>query len=238
MRYDSSGFTRQTVLILMQILFTVSVLYGGDVASFLNLGFNPDSSVFMFGQYGIDEESSRPYAESYIVDVAANEFVPEGSAGIIADSPAQPGQDGLRALFSLIGRQQELIREYGLEHLQTGRLVYLYINGSEPKREISFRDFNSGYSYKINLNQDVRDGADGPEAAFHISLTATGPDGTREARTIGLPDYYRTDINNYNIKQVLLSPDEKSVIIVVEKILDSEEGRHVRYMVETARLYN
>jgi predicted secreted protein len=223
---------------LMTLIFGAAPLFAGDVAFFLNLGFSRDSSVFMFGQYGIDEESSLPYAESYLVDVAENEFIPGGTAQILADTPAVPGQDGIGALFNLTRQQHEVAQQYEIDHLNMGRLVYLYINGSEPKREISFRDFNTGTRYTLSLVQSVRGSEDEPEAAFHINLNAEKTDGQREARTIGLPNYYRSDINNYNIKQVLLSPDETSVIIVVEKILDYDGGRYLRYMVETARLYD
>ena len=227
-----------TPVALMFVLFVGTPLFGGDVAYFLNLGFSDDSSTFMFGQYGIDEESSKPYAESYIVDVADNDFVPGGTAQIMADQPAVPGQDGIGALFNLTRMQHEIAEEYEIDHLNMGRLVYLYINGSDPNREISFRDFNTGTRYTISLIQSVRGSEDEPEAAFHINLSAERSDGGREVRTIGLPNYFRENINNYNIKQVLLSPDERSVIIVVEKILDYEGGRYLRYMVETARLYN
>ncbi len=220
------------------LLLTAAPLFAGDVAYFLNLGFSEDSSAFMFGQYGIDEETSYPYAESYIVDVAENEFVPGGTAQIIADSPAVPGQDGIGALFNLTRQQNEIVAEYRIDHLNMGRLVYLYINGSEPRRQIRFRDFNTGTRYTINLEQTVRGSESSPEAAFHINFASETSDGGREARTIGLPNFYRKNINNYNIKQVLLSPDGNSVIIVVEKILDYEGGRYLRYMVETARLNN
>ncbi|AHC13484.1 DUF2259 domain-containing protein [Salinispira pacifica] len=213
-------------------------LFAGDIASFMNLGFSPDGSTFMFGQYGIHDDSSKPYAESYIVDVAANEFVPGGTAQFLSDNAAQPGQDGIGALFNLVGMQHEIAQNYEIDHLRSGRLVYLYINGSEPRRQISFRDFNTGNSYTIELVQNVRGGDENPEAAFHINLNSVSTDGTRSAKTIGLPNYYRKGINDYNLKQVLVSPDEQSVIIVVEKILDDEDGRYLRYMVETARLSN
>lgn len=226
--------------ILAAIFFTFlpMMLSAGDIATFVNLGFSDDSSTFMFGQYGIDEETSKPFAESYVINVEENEYVPGGMAQVVADGPASVGQDGIGALFNLTGQQKNLIEEYEIDHLNMGRLVYLYINGSEPKRDITFRDFNTGKAYTISLVQSVRGTAESPEAAFHINLVAQSTDGSREARTIGLPNFYRSNLNNYNIKQVVLSPDERSVIIVVEKILDYEGGRYLRYMVETARLYN
>ena len=33
----------------------------GDIANLVNLGFSPDSSHFMFGFYGFDVQSGKPY---------------------------------------------------------------------------------------------------------------------------------------------------------------------------------
>ncbi len=231
------NYRKSAILSIAMIAAITAPAVAGDVATFLNLGFSEDSKTFMFGQYGIDKETSFPYAESYIVDVEKNEFVARGTTRFMADTVAQPGQDGIGALFNLTGAQHEISDSYGIDHLLMGRLVYLYINGSEPKHEIQFRDFNTGKRYTISLIQSVRDG-EIPEAAFHINLNSEDKDGERHVRTMGLPNYYRKNINNYNIRQILLSPDEKSVIIVIEKMLDTEEGRYLRYMVETTHLYN
>ena len=71
----------------------------GDIARFVNLGFSPDSRYFMFGQYGIQEKGSAPWAESYIVDVKANAFVPRGVHKVTGSQPVDPGTDGIGALF-------------------------------------------------------------------------------------------------------------------------------------------
>ena len=39
-----------------------------------------DARYFMFGQYGIAEKSSAPWADTFIVDVPANAFAPQGDA--------------------------------------------------------------------------------------------------------------------------------------------------------------
>jgi len=192
----------------------------------------------MFGQYGIDEQSSRPYAENYLVDVKSNSFVPGGTAGSSADASASPGEDGLGALLNLLRGQAGIIDTYDIDHLETGRLVYVLINGNEPKQEIAFRDFNTGASYTLRLNQSSRGTAEAPEAAFHIILSTTTAAGETRSQSIGLPDYYRENVSSYVIKQAFISPDESSIIIVVAKIHDTENGRYLRYMVETAQLYN
>ena len=53
--------------------------------------------------------------------------------------------------------------------------------------------------------------------------------------TVGLPDYWRKGVRRYKIKQVLLAPDERSVVIVVEREEQDSTGVNIRYMVETFR---
>ena len=62
------------VLCISVFLLCAVPLFANDIAWFQNLGFSANSNYFMFGQYGISEENSKPYAESYIIDVGANKF--------------------------------------------------------------------------------------------------------------------------------------------------------------------
>ncbi len=224
------------VLCISVFLLCAVPLCANDIAWFQNLGFSANGNYFMFGQYGISEENSKPYAESYIIDVGANKFIPGGAALSSHAGAALPGENGLGALFNLLHQQAGHIREYDIDHLLTGRLIYLLVNGNEPKSEINFRDFNTENSYTIRLIQNFRGTADASEAAFHIVLTQQTSDGNERSYTIGLPDFFRKNVSRYAIKQVLLSPDERSVIIVIEKISDSSTGIQLRYMVETAQL--
>ena len=232
------AYSTMRCLCTLIIILCVTPLFAGDIVYFLNLGFSGDGDTFMFGQYGIQEEDSRPFAESYVVNVETNTFAPGGTARSVSDDAASLGQDGIGALFNLTHQQAELIGKYDIDHLKVGRLVYLLVNGDEPKQKIAFRDFNTGTAYTLTLSQSSRGSEDLPEAAYHIVLNTETSTGEKRSQTIGLPDYYRENVNSYAIKQVIVSPDEESVIIVVEKIFDNENGRYLRYMVETAPLYN
>lgn len=208
-------------------------LYAGDVATFVNLGFSEDSRTFMFAQYGIEDETTIPFAEIYVVDVPENSFVPEGTLTATYDLPLSPGQDGSGALYNLLPRARTLITEYNVNHLRQGRLVYLLVNGEEPKSEISFRDFRSGNRYEVQLVQEERSEGDTVSAAFHILLTVIRENGDSREYTVGLPDFFREGVNRYQIRQILHAPNERGIVFVVEKIADTDSGREVRYMVET-----
>ena len=217
-----------TVLVLCS-----ASLAAGDVATFVNLGFSEDSRTFMFAQYGIEDESTTPFAELYTVDVPNNKFVANGVLSQEYDVPLSPGQDGSGALYNLLPDAKPLVEKFGIDHLRQGRLVYLLVNGQEPKSRISFRDFRSGNRYEVQLVQEERGEGENVRSAFHILLTVKREDGSSREYTVRLPDYYREDINRYQIRQILHAPNERGIVFVVEKISDMTNGREVRFMVET-----
>lgn len=226
--------TRRIAAVAVAALILCSAsLFAGDVATFVNLGFSEDSRTFMFAQYGIEDETTVPYAELYVVDVPENRFVPNGTLSASYDVPLSPGQDGSGALYNLLPTAGSLIERYDLNHLRQGRLVYLLVNGQEPKSEISFRDFRSGNRYEVQLVQEERGEGETVRAAFHILLTVIRESGDRQEYTVGLPDYFRDGVNRYQIRQILHAPNERGIVFVVEKITDTDSGREVRFMVET-----
>ena len=93
---------KRVILIGVLILSVLVPLAAGDVANFVNLGFSEDSSVCMFGQYGVIDGEERPYAEIYTVNVHKNAFVPNGVTKKVFTDEVQPGQDGAGALFNLL----------------------------------------------------------------------------------------------------------------------------------------
>ncbi|MFW6292017.1 MAG: DUF2259 domain-containing protein [Spirochaetota bacterium] len=206
---------------------------GGDIATFENLGFSEDSGVFVFGQYGVTGEESKPFAEIYVVDVAGNRFVSNGVFELESDRLLSLGQDGRGALYTLLGTAGATLEAQRVDHLSTGRPVYILVDGEEPRDRLTFRDFNSDIRYDVRLEQEHRGAGDDVSAAFSIELTLTYEDGRVRSLTIGRPGYYREGVDRYRITQMLVGPDEASVIVVVER--RSPDGS-IRYMVETASL--
>lgn len=218
------------------LLCAGSGVSASDVATFVNLGFSSDSGVFMFAQYGIDGGGREPYAEIYTVDVPANDFVANGNLSRTFDMVPSLGQDGSGALFELLPEIAPTADRYRINHLRQGRPIYLFVNGDEERERIEFRDFESGSRYVVTLTQDRRERGETVSAAFHLTITARYADGSSVERVVGLPDYYRTGVDRYRIKQIIASPDERSLVTVVERITVRPDGERVRYMVETVRL--
>ncbi len=206
--------------------------FAGDIASFVNLGFSEDGRYFMFGQYGINEETF-PYAEIYTVDVPANNFVTGGVFAKEYALPVNPGQEGQGALFTLLHTARDHVKKYRINHMKPGRILYLLINGDEPKSGLSFRDFQSGNRYSVDLIKSSRGSGENVESAFHIALSITRPSGVRTDYTIGRPGYYRNGVREYQIRSIYISPDEGSLVFVIEREETDTGGANIRYMVET-----
>jgi len=91
-------------LALVWVLFFLAALAAsaGDVAQFVNLGFSKDARYFMFGQFGITQKDSTPWADTFIVDVPANAFAAKGTMQFVGTQPVDPGANGLGALLNAL----------------------------------------------------------------------------------------------------------------------------------------
>jgi predicted secreted protein len=221
------------------VLLLLSLSWGpaaaGDVATFQNLGFSADARYFMFAQYGVQENSSYPYADLFVVQVASNQFTQGGVRSGLYKIPIEPGNDGRGALFNLLAEAPALKSTYGVDHTRVGRLLYILLDGAEPQEELQFRDFESGKSYHIRLNQSSQGSGEQIKASFYLVVTVQQRSGDVDTFTVGLPNYWRPGVRRYRIKQVLLAPDDRSLVFVVGKEEQNGNGFNLRYMVETLR---
>ena len=226
----------KTILLSACILLAAVAAWSGDVAQFDNLGFSSDGRYFMFGQHGILEKTSYPYAELAIVDVPANAFAPQGVKKVSYAKAVEPGSTGLGALLNALGDMAAQKRQYRIDHLVTGRLLYLLVDGVNPAETLEFRDFQAGTRYAVTLVQTpgTKDGQ--PAAAFHLKLTVTGKDGKAKDYTVGNAGLARAGVKAYRVKQVVLGPDGAALVFVIQKEEADGTGVNIRYMVETVRL--
>jgi predicted secreted protein len=225
---------RQKLLFVLLVCIITLPVYSGDIATFVNLGFSDNSAYFMFAQYGLKEADSSPYAELYIVDVQANVFAPYGKKSLDYKQKVEPGNSGLGVLFNIIEQNIALKNRYAINHLSTGRILYHLMDGEENEEPITFRDFISNKKYKILLHQQAQGQGKNIESSFHIELTIT-IGGSSKTYTVGHPAYKRKGVKNYKIKQIILAPDEKSLVFLIEKEEVDTTGINIRYMVETVK---
>ena len=224
------------VLLFCLLLSLAGIGFAGDIASFQNLGFSDNGKYFVFGQYGVFQDSLELYAELYTVDVRANRFVPNGSLTATYGEKLEPGNTGIGALFTLFRSADDLIDRYGINHMKVGRLLYILVNGDAPKSHLEFRDFTTGRSYTIDLVQARSGSGDSVSSSFHVNLAVKEKNGSQKYYTVGLPNYRRAGVLQYKIRRIILSPDGMSLVFIVEKEEVSDSGINIRYMVETVNI--
>ncbi|MCK5672484.1 MAG: DUF2259 domain-containing protein [Spirochaetales bacterium] len=221
------------IAVTVVLLLCTSFIFSGDIAQYVNLGFSSNSKYFMFGQYGISSEDTKAFAETYIVDVKRNEFIINGVNRREFSDEILPGQEGLGALFTILENSLAIISKTGINHISTGRVVYLLVNGAKPKDRLEFRDFYKGDSYIVTFVQESFGSDENVSSSFHINLAVTDKMNRTRTYTIGLPDFKRKDVLGYRIKQVVFTPSEEGLVFVIEKEINGSNGKTIRYMVET-----
>jgi predicted secreted protein len=218
------------------LLVCVSGIWAGDTASFVDLGFSPDGRTYMFGQYGVLSPALKPWAELYIVNVAANDFVIDGKITYTYDNPIRAGQDGSGIFYRLLTNNSGLANRYNINYQNQGQPLYISLNTnpSEHGETIEFRDFSSGKRYCANLISSTQGGGTNTKSSFYINLECTAENGYFRTYTVGSPHIVRSQVLSYNINKVLINGD--SLIFVIEMKRVGEGGNDVRYMVEALRL--
>jgi predicted secreted protein len=223
-------------ILLAFLFFLACILWAGDTAVFVDLGFSADGRTYMFGQYGVQSGTLRPWAELYAVDVQSNSFVPGGKISYTHDGPVVAGHDGAGALYRIIARNTSLADRYNVSYLLQGQLLYVSIeNGVSPGGEtIEFRDFEKADSFRATL---VSSGFGTEGSSFSISLQRINRDGSTRTYTAGNAGIKRPGIVSYRIRRVLAAPRNGSLIFVIEMKKQNPDGStDIRYMVETLKL--
>lgn len=227
---------KRSILAALAAIALLAPAAAGDIATFVDLGFSNDSAYFMFGQYGLDPASGKAYAETYLVDTLRNDFVRKGVARKVYDVKLEPGQDLSGALFSLYGEALPLVKSCRINPLAPGRLLYILLDGEEPPAALSFRDFKTGASWEIALQKSVAETREGVSSSFGLSVVVTLKDGSVKRVAAGNPGIKRQGVRDYVIRRIIVAPDEKTVVLIIEKLVTEKGDQSVRYMVETLRL--
>lgn len=222
--------------ILVAAFFLIPLLlWAGDTAVFVDLGFSADGRTYMFGQYGVQPETLKPWADVYVVDVASNNFVTGGRVSYVHDSPVTAGHDGAGALYRIIARNSALADRHHIGYLRQGQLLYVAIEGggSAYGETIEFRYFEKGINFTAALSSNVYD-VGGP--SFSIRLERRNSDGSARSYLVGNPGTRRPGVLSYRIHRILASPDNDALIFVIEMKRQNSGNVDIRYMVETLKL--
>ncbi|NNM67879.1 MAG: DUF2259 domain-containing protein [Spirochaetales bacterium] len=225
--------------ILLIILFVTAsaFVWAGDVAQFRLLGFSPDGRFLDFASYGIDAATGFPYAETGIVDVVRNVFVPHGTAKRIYPVTAPLGDDGFEALLALYDHTAGQRKEWKIDPLRQGRTIYLRVLSEKTQADydnFQFLDYVTGKSYDVHMHKTIEtDSAGKIRSKFYIQLNVKDKAGKTSSYTVGHPDFIRPGVSNYIIDQMILAPNSRSLVFVIERDEPDGNGSNVRNMVET-----
>jgi predicted secreted protein len=230
---------KKPCVLIIALILSLFCLWGGDNASFVDLGFSPDGKTYMFGQYGVQSQTLKPWADLFVVDVSQNDFVPNGRISYIHDRAVIAGQDGSGALYRLISRNTSLADRYDINFLHQGQALYITPdNGGNlpsPGETIEFRDFEAGVSYKAALVSLIEGSGADLKSSFYINLERNAQGGAKKY-IVGSPRIKRSLIVSYRIKKVMVAPRDGSIVFVVEMRKQGADGTDIRYMVEALRL--
>jgi len=216
------------------LLFTGLNLWAGDIATFVDLGFSRDGNTYVFAQYGVRSTNLRPWADLFIVDVPANNFVSGGRINFLGDRAINAGQDGSSALYQIISNNTPIIERNNVNFDTLGKPLFLALDHGTQGDTIEFRDFENNITYRATLIPSFEGQGENLRSSFHINLERTNRDGTRNF-TVGTPHLRRPMIESYRIRQVMVNPQNTSMILVIEMRQREGESVNVRYMVEALR---
>lgn len=222
------------VLVLLFVGFSLSA---GDVASFVNMGFSNDGRYYMFGQKGVEIAKAQSYADAYIIDIKENNYAKGGVFSTTEKSLPSLGADDVGILFNIVKDNAWVIKKYDINHNNSGKSIYFLATGASPENNLSFRVFDKSSKIKeINcaLSQTVN--ASAKRSSFFITVNLKNQDGVENALIAGNSKIVRKNTGAYFIKNILLSPDNKSIVFVIGKEVYKNGEKSVNYMVETVAL--
>ncbi len=214
------------------------VLGAGDVGVFRNLGFSPDSRYFQFAQHGIDSVTQNPWVTVDTVDVPRNQFTPRGSTKSSYPVAATLGDDGLKALLAHLDTITVQRKGLNLDVLQQGRPIYFRVMSEANQADydnFEVLDYQTGKTYTLALKETIKTVGTAVSSSFYIQLDVKDKTGKAlGSYKVGNPQIVRKAVQNYTVVQMILTPNERAMVMVVEKEeSDGKGGVNLRSMVET-----
>lgn len=225
---------RKAVFCILCLIAAIFV-YAGDVANFVNVGFSPDGSRFVFGQHGITDGDFRAYADIYCIDVPTNRYIP---GGVFSKEPsaATAGKDGSAVFSALRESIADYLKKLVVDGSIPGRPLYVQAREEPRPATLEFRDFETGRLYNVTMHSRCEGSGSSVQSSFYLVVKIVHADGKTDHHTVGLPGYRRKGIRDYRIRRVVSDTSGNAVVFVIEKIAYSRSGDSIRYMVETLKL--
>jgi predicted secreted protein len=237
----NGGFMTKRILSVISLLLAGALVFAGDAAFFVDIGFSSDGRTYIFGQYGKTDKKFQAYAEIYTVDVARNDFV-SGDVFITPPSASSGNRSSLAVFEELRQRNSYALTRYAYTPVPVNNVLYLREKELRPSPDvIRFEDFERITStvplvYEIRLNPSYTGSGQNVQSTLDIVVETKDLAGNLVDRTyVGNPSVKRKGVSGYSISKVFTDPSGRSIVIVVEKSVIDDTGTSIRYMVETFR---
>ncbi|AJA90224.1 hypothetical protein OY14_01985 [Borreliella chilensis] len=201
---------------------------------FKNLGFSNNDQHFMFGEYGF--ENRCYYSAVYFVDTIKNNFADSGMHSRIFKEYIEYSDSYDKSLYELLKIINFKVKEFKINHLRRGREIYFYVNSGISETDfLNFIDFKTGNEYQIFINKDIN--SQELSSSFNIFLSVRYCNSTLAKHlTVGRGNYYRKNVIDYKIREIVLFPNEDGIVFVLEKtMLNSSGNKYKRFMVEVKK---
>ena len=229
--------TKRTMSFLF--LFAAGVLlFGGDAARFVDMGFSSDGKTYFFGQYGKADKKFLAYAEIYAVDVQKNDFV-----RIFKSQGSAQGQSGFEVFEELKAKNSSFLSLYSCSSATGQQILYLRQDDPRPAAEtLEFTDFeystrDNPFQYSIRLIPYIEGKGKNSLSSFYIVIERKNQAGVPVDRTLaGNPDIKRQGVSGYRTEKIFTDSSGKNLVVVIEKTIEDGDGISFRYMVETVVL--
>ncbi len=226
---------KKIILVIFCVTFALQPSFSGELANFEIVGFSEDMRYFSFAEYGLSEEST-PFSNLFIVNVQQNYFVNNGIYQNAYNIKTQLEEDGSGAFLNTVLQAAPVLRQYNINPLNKGKLVYLLLDGEVPKPTLTFTDFDTNTAYTVELRQTNNlNSLNQPESSFHINLGINYA-GRSYSYTVGNPSFVRKPIKQYVLRSIYTSLNNRSIIFVVEKHSPSRKptgDTNIHYMIES-----
>lgn len=219
-------------IFLFLLSLNIVVIYAGDIANFVNLGFSVDGSKFAFGIHGVKDKTYQAYAQIYLVDANTNDFLENG---IFKTSPTKAtyALDSKTVFLDLQHRAAPYLKKYGIMQEREGRPIYSQTEETKDDSALMFRDFETGSEYTIVLHSK---NISNTESSFHITCDVISTNGSKHSYKVGHPEIVRAGTRAYSVKKIMVDNSNSTLVFIIEKKEIEKGGDSIRYMAEIIKL--
>jgi predicted secreted protein len=234
---------RRTLIGLFALLGSVALASAGDYADREIIGFSPDGAIFAFEEFGVEDGSGFPYSNIFVIDVAADNWVPGSPVRLRDEDESRPLSDLRREARA---KASGLLEQYNIA--VPGAVV-----ASNPATETSADPYRvtflprlivppSGTGMSLELAEAEMPAADCPDfgkpfKGFQLSLIGTGGAKVLHADT-QIPKTRRCPIGYAISDVVTLYPEgggDPAIAVIVSIYSVGFEGPYRRFLAVTTR---